>query len=120
MNMTDIDKIALLGRNITGESSYKDDSKSVILTSQCPVSEDLETRFDSDLIDAYRSVSSETYRLTTFNSLITRFEAGDKTRNTHDWSIDKPWKVDFEEDLNCIIDCVKARKFLKLEIEIEN
>ena len=48
-------------------------------------------------------------------------------RNTHDWSIDKTKKVDFAEDLNCMIDCVNAKKFFeiedwkwKLKIEIEN
>ena len=60
----------------------------------------------------------------------------EKGRNTHDWSIDKPQKVDFEEELNCMIDCVNAKKFfeigdwnwklkienqkLKLKIEIKN
>ena len=57
-------------------------SESVILTSQCPVSDDLKTQINSDVIDAYRSVSSETDRSTTFNSLITRFEAGDKIRKS--------------------------------------
>ena len=54
----------------------------MILTSQCPVSDDLKTQINSDVIDAYRSVSSETYRSTTLNSLITRFEAGDKIRKS--------------------------------------
>ena len=54
----------------------------MILTSQCPVSDDLKTQINCDVIDAYRSVSSETYRSTTFNSLIIRFEAGDKIRKS--------------------------------------
>ena len=28
--------------------------------------------------------------------------------NTHDWSIDKPYKADFDY-LNCVIDCVKLQ-----------
>ena len=50
-----------------------------------------------------------------------------KKKNTHDWSIDKPQKVDFEEDLNYMIDCVNAKKLFeigdwnwKLKIEFEN
>ena len=32
--------------------------------------------------------------------------------NTHDWSIDKPYKADFEKDLNCIIACLKVQPHL--------
>ena len=28
-----------------------------------------------------------------------------------------PKKVDFEEDLNCMIDCVNAKKFFEIEIK---
>ena len=32
--------------------------------------------------------------------------------NTQDWSIDKPKKADFENDLNCMIECVKKQPHL--------
>ena len=32
--------------------------------------------------------------------------------NIHDWSIDKPKKAEFENDLNCMIDCVKLQPHL--------
>ena len=50
MNVADIDKIGLSVRNITGESSYLHDSESVILISQCPLSNDLKTQINSDII----------------------------------------------------------------------
>ena len=36
--------------------------------------------------------------------------------NTHDWSINKPEKAYFEKDLNCMIDCVKAKNFSEIVI----
>jgi len=38
----------------------------------------------------------------------------DKKRNTHDWSIDKPLKADFERDMNCMIDRVSKYSLIFL------
>ena len=37
-------------------------------------------------------------------------------KDTHDWSIDKPYKADFEKDMNCMISCVKAKKCAEIVI----
>ena len=41
--------------------------------------------------------------------LVNKQKLTKKLRNTHDCSIDKPEKADFEKDLSCIINCVKVQ-----------